>query len=355
MAVPRPERLAPEFVVRVAGRELPPRARADVVQVSVHEDVEMPAMFACELLNWDQDRVAMTWSDADTFHEGRDVEIGVGYRDAVETLFTGEITALELAASASGVPLLSVQGYDRSHRLTRSHRVRAFSEMSDGDIARQVAEDAGLTAEVTVRGQHHAHVLQCNQTDLEFLRERADRVGAEVVVRGRTLAFRARPASAAPVATLSREADLIEFRSRLTTLAPASLMEVRGWDPATKRTIVGRAGKEQGARAMGGQAQAGTAVARQFGEHLATWMAAAPDSQGEADAMARAALDRTALRYVEADGVCMGRPDVRAGTVVELAGLGDRFSGPYYVTATTHTYTPSRGYRTRFAARRNAS
>jgi phage protein D len=71
--------------------------------------------------------------------------------------------------------------------------------------------------------------------------------------------------------------------------------------------------------------------------------------------MARAALDEAALQYIEVEATCMGRADVRAGEVIEIDGLGHRFSGPYYVTATTHAYTTARGYRTRFAARRNAS
>jgi phage protein D len=71
--------------------------------------------------------------------------------------------------------------------------------------------------------------------------------------------------------------------------------------------------------------------------------------------MARAAIDAAALDYIEAEGTCVGCADVRAGTVIAVDGVGRRFSGPYYVTATTHTYTAARGYRTRFAARRNAS
>jgi phage protein D len=36
---------------------------------------------------------------------------------------------------------------------------------------------------------------------------------------------------------------------------------------------------------------------------------------------------------------------------VRIDGLGTRFSGEYAVTAATHTYQPSTGYRTDFCVR----
>jgi phage protein D len=41
--------------------------------------------------------------------------------------------------------------------------------------------------------------------------------------------------------------------------------------------------------------------------------------------------------------------------VIEIAGIGTRFSGDYYVTSVLHSYTRRDGYVTRFEVRRNAS
>ena len=46
-----------------------------------------------------------------------------------------------------------------------------------------------------------------------------------------------------------------------------------------------------------------------------------------------------------------GDPDIRAGAQVKISGLGQRLSGTYDVTSTTHTVTPGVGYETRFAVR----
>jgi hypothetical protein len=40
---------------------------------------------------------------------------------------------------------------------------------------------------------------------------------------------------------------------------------------------------------------------------------------------------------------------------VKIEGLGDRFSGLYYITSTEHRFGKRNGFRTAFSARRNAT
>ena len=62
-----------------------------------------------------------------------------------------------------------------------------------------------------------------------------------------------------------------------------------------------------------------------------------------------------ALNYVEGHGICIGEPKLRAGVLVQIEGVGRRFSGSYYVTSTEHSYRPGTGYRTAVGVRRNAT
>jgi uncharacterized protein len=105
---------------------------------------------------------------------------------------------------------------------------------------------------------------------------------------------------------------------------------------------------------MGGQASGAALVRKAFGEaeELMTWEPV--ESQQEADARANARLASIALSFVRGEGVCPGRTDLRAGRVIEITGVGKRFSGPYYVTAVSHNYGPE-GYSTHFTAWRNST
>jgi uncharacterized protein len=347
--------LAPEFRVRINGAELPPEAAADLIDVNVHEDVGAPSTFTLRLINWDLGRLEVTWADDDRFGAGNEVEVQMGYVDSLETLMVGEITGLEPEFCADEVPTLTVRGYDRRHRLMRGRKTRSFTQMKDSDIAGRIASDLMLTARVEDTGVTLDYVLQHNQTDLEFLQDRARRIGYEVVVEDKTLHFRPRQNTMREALTLARDADLIEFYPRLTTLNQVGRVAVRGWDPKDKAAIVGQAGAGDEATTMGGSTTGPAAADDAFGKASIASVDRPVFSRAEADQIALGRFKDLALAYISGEGACIGRADLRAGTVVTVEGLGRRFSGLYYVTSTTHTYAPARGYRTAFTVRRNAT
>lgn len=348
--------LAPEIRVRVNGADLPAAAQADLVAVEVLLDVDAPSMFALRLVNWDGAQHKLTWSDTDQFVLGSAVEVLMGYVDRLETVMVGEITGLEMEMHAEGTPLLIVRGYDRRHRLMRGHRTRTFRQMKDGDIASQLARDAGLAAQVEDTRVSHAYVVQHNQTDFEFLQARAARIGYEVVVEDKTLFFHPPPITTDEALTLDREGDLVELSLRLSSMNEVGELSVRGWDPKTKQPIVATASPGSERSQMGGAASGPSTVQTAFEDRPGAASVAQPvASQAEADQMAQGRFDAMALDYVWAEGLCAGRSDLRAGMVIRLDGLGQRFSGRYYVTAATHSFSPLRGYRTRFNVRRNGT
>ena len=71
----------------------------------------------------------------------------------------------------------------------------------------------------------------------------------------------------------------------------------------------------------------------------------------EAEKRALATLQDRLKQMVTASGTTVGLPDLRAGSRLEITGVGARLGGSYFVTETTHTLGES-GYTTRFTARR---
>ncbi|MFL6200292.1 MAG: phage late control D family protein [Thermoanaerobaculia bacterium] len=349
------EGLAPEVRLRVDGKDVPIAAEADLIEVSVLQDVSAPGMFAVRLLNWDLDKLRFTWSDDPLFAEGGEVEVLMGYAGELDPVFVGEVTGLEPEFRADEPPTVLVRGYDRGHRLLRGRKTRSFTQTKDSDIAAQVAREAGLTPDPENTGVTLEYVLQHNQTDFEFLNERARRIGFEVWVDGKTLRFRPRPSDEAEVLTLHREEDLLEFTPRLSTVGLAGEVEVRGWSPKKKKAVLGKAAAGDAGSTMGGQTSGLDAAARAFDAAVATAVDHPVLDQGEADQIAAGRIREMALSYVTGEGIAAGRADLKAGTVVRIDGCGQRFSGLYYLASVAHTYSPKRGYRTAFTVRRSAT
>jgi phage protein D len=349
-----PQVSVPAFEILVNGTALPVMAAAHVVEVSVEADTELPDMFSLVIVASDELEDEFEWvDDADLFAVGNAVEVKLGYAEQLTSLFKGEVTGLEPSFTSDRLPTLVVRGYDRRHRLTRGRQTRSFLKKKDSDIAAQIAREAGLTAQVVDSKVIHDYVLQANQTDYEFLLERASRINYEVVVRDKTLSFHPVANDKGETITLTADEDLSEFYPRLSSAGQVSDVVVRGWDPKNKKEIVGKAGAGDEVSKMGGK-DAGAAMSKKaFGAASGLLSRLPVMTQAEADQIAVSRFNITSLELITGEGVCGGRTDLWPGKVVKIVGVGKRFSGQYYITAATHVSSAD-GYNTSFSFRRNA-
>jgi uncharacterized protein len=351
VAVPKPFLVIPTFAVVVNGRKLERELAWQISGVTVEDSLDNPSMFTLDVVSNDS---GASWLDDDKrFAIGDKIEIQLGYSGTgVQSMIDGEVTALEIEFTARGLPRMSVRGYDCRHRLQRGRKVRTFLKQTDADIARQIASEANIKAEIKDTKIRHDYIIQANQTDLTFLQERARSIGHEIHVEGGTLHFRPMGHTAAPALSLSFDrADLSEFRAQLSTAGQMSKVTVRRGDINQNTTVASEA---TGAAKMGGQSSAPALVEKAFGEAQELLISPPIAIEDEASALARARLDALALRLVRSEGLGPGRPEIRAGKVIEIQGVGKRFSGPYYVTAANHSYGVE-GNTTHFIAWRNAT
>lgn len=334
-----------QIFIQIDGADLPVGVMDGLDEAAIEDDLAQPAMFT---LRFHDPKLELL--DGDQFRLGREVKLGAADAQGRRKLIlVGEITALEPELEQHD-PALLVRGYDRSHRLHCGRRTRTFLKQTDGDIVAAIAREAHLRPDVEATSERYDYVIQNNQTDMEFLRARAVRIGYSVGVDEQTLRFR-RMAGAPPQAPPQEWGVALQsFRVRLTAVAQPNEVQVRGWDPKTKRALVGRAQQAAQPSRIGDGTSGGAAAQRSFGAAATLHVTDQPvTTQAEADHLAQAVLDDIAANYLQAEGICTGEPALRAGTQVEVKGVGRRLHGTYFVTATRHEYTPDGGYMTTFA------
>ncbi len=289
----------------------------------------------------------LTWIDDAALEPGAALAIWSTDGKTEEQLFDGEIVEVEPEFDQSTHRLV-VRAFDRLHRLGHLRSVRTFVNVSDADLVRQLAEEAGLKARVAPADEVRPYVMQANISNLALLRERAAALGYLLYVEGETLCCEP-PQSGAPPVELQWGSTLSTFRPRLTTVDQVSKVTVRGWDPDTRQEIVGEANTGQGMPQIGERRSGGELVQAAFQLKAETLLAETPvRTQAHADQLAQAAADRRTGRFVEAEGACSGNPSIVAGSAVRISAVGDRFSGDYLVTSATHRYSAG-GYRTEFS------
>lgn len=341
--------LASQLYIRLNGSEVQPPVMTNVAEVVVDQHSHLPDMFTIRLHD-----TALTLLDEGPFDLTKEVEITAEKPNGDKiTLIKGEITALEPDFGEGMVSELVVRGYDKSHRLYRQTKSRAFLNVKDSDLAQEIAGSAGLQAEVEATGTVYDHIYQDNCSDLTFLIQRAWRIGYECFVSEGKLYFRKPPAAEATV-TLTWGEDLPTFRPRVTLAEQVDEVIVKGWDVDKQSAIVGQA---QNGRLYPNVAEKnGAEWSNAFGSGRLVIVDQPVANQAEADVLAAARLDEISGAFIEAEGVAFRRPDVKAGQWVKLEGLGQRLSGKYLVTTATHLYSAA-GYKTIFTVRgsRNGS
>lgn len=333
-----------QIEIKVNGADLPDKAMDGLFGVEVETSLYLPSMFSMRFYD-----DTVTLIDDTTFKEGNSVEIKVqNANDAYVSIFKGEITAIEPDFTAESAPLLTVRGYDRSHRLHRGTKSKVFVQVTDSDIVSQIASAAGLTATVDATSEVYKHVFQYGVSDWAFIHERARRNGYEVLVDDRKLYFRKAAVSGNAVATLAWGVDLIRFQPRLSLVKQVEKVTVKGWDPKTKQAIVGQATTSSSSPQVGLGNWGGALAQTAFSSAEVIEVRHPVGTQREAEKMAQAMLDEINAGFLQAEGSVIGNPNLKPGVKIQIKDVGTKFSGTYVVTTTRHTYDPSDGYVTAF-------
>jgi phage protein D/phage baseplate assembly protein gpV len=342
--MPREELVVSRIFIKLSGSALEPSVMNEVQEVIVDQHTHLPGMFTIRLHDPD-----LKLLDEGPFDLTKEVEVESANEEGDKvSLIKGEITALEPEFGDGMVAELVVRGYDKSHRLYRETKSKAYLNRKDSDLAQAIAGDAGLSPEVQTTTTVYDHIYQHNQSDLAFLMQRAWRIGYECFVEDGKLYFRKPPSGSSSI-TLKWGDDLHVFRPRMTLAEQVDEVLVKGWDPEAKREIVGRASAGNLYPGVG-ESKNGASWASTFGSGKVVIVDQPVVSQSEADALAAARLDEISGAFIEAEGEAFRRPDLRAGRIIKLEALGERFSGSYLVTNARHTYTPE-GFITIFAVR----
>ncbi len=329
----------------------------DVLHLEVEETVAglktLCARFVAVGPSGDRPQEEVQYLDGAVFDFGRSLALSIGAPGQARVVFEGRITGLEACFEETREPQVVIYAEDRLMDLRMVRRVRTYRDVTDADIARALANEHGLDAEVDTDGPSYDVVQQWNTSDLAFLRERAQAIQAEVWIQGTTLFFQQRPRRAGTELTLVQGNDLIAVSVCADLAHQRTAVTVSGFDAGQREAINEQAdGATIDVEVTAGRTGP-SILARALGERESHRMFDVPLASGEAAAWARAEMVRRSRGFVQARGTTSGSPDMVVGSRLHFDGVGRPFEGTgYYVTRACHSYDLTSGYRTHFEAER---
>lgn len=352
----------PYFEVKIGDKKADREVVRDIRQVTYKDNIKEIDSFEIVINNWDSDARDFKYSDETLFDPGKKIELWMGYYggDNLRPMISGEITSLRPNFPASGGPTLSISGLNLLHRLRVKQRSAAYTGLKDSEIAQRIAArlsiDLRIDSAAKADEKTYNYLFQDNQYDIIFLMERARRIGYDLFVEEdkkdkSRLYFGPSVNLRRTTYRLSYNRSVVNFQPNLTTANQVGKVTVRAWDFRKKEKIEVTATREhlstKGVGKEGGQA----AIDKSFADREEVITDRPVEDKNEAKTLAIETLESIAKDMIKGSGSTVGLPDLRAGSLIHFDGLGKRFSGRYFVTATTHSIGDS-GYTTQFDCRR---
>lgn len=338
-----------------------------IKQIEVEDHAHMADMLRLRLaIAVTEDGAGWTLVDQDAF--GRLAKLGVsvtvGTGPAVP-LITAYVVEVDTSFSSEpGGSMLSVVAMDPTVLMHLEEKVKAWPNQADSDVASSIFSDPGygFTTVVDDTGwsrDEKDHTPMQRGTDIQFLRQLADRNGYECFVETTGAGtveghFHPPKSDADPQGTLTvnmgAASNVNSFRARFDMLGPV-IARAATIDPDDASAQSSRSDEPTQADDMGA---APTTPGDRPRSVLLSGLAMS--QSGETDRYAQAVVDRSAWSIVaetEVNTVTYGGV-LRAKRPVLVRGAGRQFSGRYYVERVLHTIASDGTYTQRCTLRRNA-
>lgn len=309
-------------------------ATSSLVSIRIQRAANRIPTARLEFSDGDMPRQCFPISDADDLKPGASLSIAAGYLDSTEPLFTGVVMRHRVQVISNNEARLIVECSDVAVKMTVGRRNANYIDMKDSDILSDLVARHGLSATVDSSDVVYTELVQHYCTDWDFLLSRADANGWLVAVQDGELTLKTPTADGNPVLTVTYGQDLIEFDADIDARHQYGSAQAFTWDPKSQAVLEGTAADPAALPAQGNLDTA--ALSEVVGLDLLRLQAGAPLQQSALESWAKAQQLKAGLARMRGRVRFQGNALAQVGALIELVGVGSRFSGPALATGVRH-------------------
>ncbi|MEH1867439.1 MAG: hypothetical protein V7K69_20850 [Nostoc sp.] len=391
----------PAFEIRVNNQLLPNYASKDVIEVQYKDNVDEIDSFEITINNWDTEKLDFKYTGGARknnlternllFDPGQVIELWMGYfkptkenPNPLRLMLIGKINSLTPNFPSSGQPTLKVSGKNVLIQFKSKQETHKYPNKTDSQIAEEIGQKRPLkdtngnkipiVVNRDARDKNESnqkYTLQKNQLDIVFLMQLAQRNSYELIFINDVkdpqyqnlkpylneqkpppfLYFGPSLRLAKVSYLLEWGKSLIQFQPTLTTTNQVSQVTVQGWDSLKKKPIKVTIKRSDLDIRSQKDKQREQKLEEGFDKQREIVVDRPVFNEKDAKQLAIAMMKDNVQNMVTGRGSTVGTADLRAGSFVQIQGLGLTFSGKYFIKSTTHTINAS-GYITEFEARK---
>ena len=307
---------------------------AVLIRVTVRRAVDKVPVATLVFADGDMPEHRFPLSDSATLKPGTEVTVTAGYGDDAAAIFSGIVVKHGLTIGGANDSRLVLECHDKTIRMTVGRRNARYEEQTDADILEALVSGHGLAASISGATVHHAQLVQHYCSDWDFLLARAEANGCLVIVTDGEVAVAEPSTSGAAVLKVTYGEDLIEFEAELDARDQYAEVQARAWDATTQTLLESTAAGPVRLNPQGNLDSA--TLSRVLGVGTVNLQTGAALPKAALDAWARAQQLKSGLSRLRGRMRFQGSAKATLGGLFDLAGVGERFTGPVLATGVTH-------------------
>lgn len=278
-------------------------------------------------------------SESADFEPGKEIEISVAYSDTQNQLpvFKGIVLKQSLQFNENGC-ILIIELSDEAGKMTAVRKSNVFEKVKDSALISKLISDSDLQAgSVDETKVEHEKIVQYAATDWDFMLSRAEANGLLISVKNGVISAKAPVLQGVATAKYKFGIDTI-FDFELEADGSHQYKEISGtsWDPKNQKMTALVSAKDF---SLTQGNFSGAKIGGAVGGNNNTLVSATVMQAGEVQAWANSKMMKSRLSMLKGRFKIPGNTAISVGSLVEISGVGKRFSGKTLVTGVHHAYS----------------
>lgn len=323
---------SPSLEVKVNGSVIP--AEYNLVSLVVNNTVNRLALARIIFLDGEPSAGDFPLSNKEDFLPGAEIEIAAGYKGENALIFKGLVIKHAIKLQGSGSTFLTVDCRHNAVRTTKARKNKIFTEQKDSDIFSALLQPYSIQADVEDTTVEYKEMVQYNCTDWDMIVSRAEANSMLVITDADKLKIAKPELSGESVMELRFGSNLLEFDAEMDARYQFGTVKASGWDIANQGPVEAEGQPPAGLQQQGNVTN--DDLSDKTGEDTIDIKMSALSTEPELKAWAESLHMKSALSKIRGRAKCQGSDKLKPGVIVDMQGIGERFSGKAFVSAVRH-------------------
>lgn len=273
-------------------------------------------------------------SNTNYFVPGNNIQIKVGRDRVNSTTFIGIIIKQNIKIRENGNTELIIDCKDESVKTSIGRHSHYYEDSKDSEIIEQIiGRYKGLSPDVEATTLVHKELVQHHCTDWDFILSRAEANGKLLMVDDGKIQVKKPNTDLNPALQVSYGASLLEFEAEMDARTQWKSVEAKAWD-YTNQTMFKYRSDAELVREPGNLK--GSKLAEAIKLEKLELRHSGQLVEAELKAWSDATMLKSRLSKICGRAKFQGFAGIKIGQMIELQGVGERFSGRAFVSGVRH-------------------